>query len=121
MAALAGSVARRYARALFQIGVARGTFERFGQELDALATIYGESRELRQTMENPIFKTAQKRAILEKLLPRVAPSAPVQSFALLLLERRRINFLPLIGVLLLSAMVVSAVGSGVTLRRFLRI
>jgi F-type H+-transporting ATPase subunit delta len=96
MAALAGSVARRYARALFQIGVAKGTFEQFGQELDALAAVYRDSFELRQTLENPIFKTAQKRSILDKLLPRVAPSRPVQSFALLLLERGRINALPLI-------------------------
>jgi F-type H+-transporting ATPase subunit delta len=96
MAALAGSVARRYARALFQIGVAKGTFEQLGQELDALAAVYRESFELRQTLENPVFKMSQKRAILEKLLPRVAPSRPVQSFALLLLDRGRINFLPLI-------------------------
>jgi F-type H+-transporting ATPase subunit delta len=94
MAALGGSVARRYARALFALGVEKGTFEALGSELDALATLYGESLELRQTLESPVFKTSQKRAIIEKVLPRVAPSPLVQKFALLLVERRRIVFLP---------------------------
>jgi F-type H+-transporting ATPase subunit delta len=96
MAALGGSVARRYARALFQLGVDRGTFETLGLELEALAAVYASSAELRQSLENPVFRANQRRALLEKLLPRVAPSRAVQSFALLLLERKRISALPLI-------------------------
>jgi F-type H+-transporting ATPase subunit delta len=94
VAALAGSVARRYARALFQIGVDAGTYEALGQELADLATLFQESVELRQTLVNPVFKPSEKRAILEKLLPRVTPSPVVQRFALLLLERGRIALLP---------------------------
>src|SRR5689334_22675102 len=96
MAALGGSVARRYARALFEIGVEKGNFETLGQELDGFASVYTESHELRQTLENPIFKAAEKRAILEKVLPHLAPSRLVQNFALMLLERNRISVLPLI-------------------------
>ena len=96
MAALGGSVARRYARALFAIAVERGLIESLGNELDALATTFAESPELRQTLQSPVFKTSQKRAILEKILPRVAPHRLVQSFALLLVERGRIGSLPLI-------------------------
>jgi F-type H+-transporting ATPase subunit delta len=93
MAALAGSVARRYARALFQIGVDTGTFEALGQELGDLAQLFQESVELRQTLVNPVFKPAEKRAILEKILPRVTPSPVMQRFALLLLDRGRIALL----------------------------
>jgi F-type H+-transporting ATPase subunit delta len=94
MAALAGSIARRYARALFEIGVGKGGFEALGGELEALAAVYTGSPELRQTMENPVFKIAQKRAIVEKILPRVAPSPLMNRFVLLLVERRRIAILP---------------------------
>jgi F-type H+-transporting ATPase subunit delta len=93
MAALAGSVARRYARALFQIGVDTGTYEELGQELADLAHLFQESVELRQTLVNPVFKPAEKRAILEKILPRVTPSPVMQRFALLLLDRGRIALL----------------------------
>ena len=96
MAALGGSLARRYARALFSIGVDKGNFEPLGQELDNLAQLFAASPELRQTLENPIFKASQKRAILEKILPRVAASRLVHNFAILLLERGRISALPAI-------------------------
>jgi F-type H+-transporting ATPase subunit delta len=96
VAALGGSVARRYAKALFELGVQKGNFETLGQELDTVAGLYTESRELRQTLENPVFKQSQKRKIVEAVLPKVAPSQVVQSFILLLVERNRINTLPLI-------------------------
>ena len=96
MAALAGFVARRYARALFAIGVDRRSFEALGGELEALATLWNEAVELRQSLSNPIFKLSQKRAILQGLLPRVAPAHEVQNLALLLLERGRIAALPAI-------------------------
>ena len=96
MAALGGSVARRYARALFDLGVSRGNFEALGRELENLAQLYAESRELRQTLENPIFKASQKRKIMESVLPQVAQEAVVRNFALLLVDRGRIDVLPMI-------------------------
>jgi len=94
MAALAGSVSRRYARALFSIGVDRGSFEQLGQELDAVAALWTGSPELRQALENPVFPSAQKRAVLQSLLVRVEVSSDVQKFVLLLLERRRLPAVP---------------------------
>ena len=96
MSSFGGSVARRYARALFDIGSSKSLHEVFGGELDALAATYSGSLELRQTLENPVFRLDQRRGILDKLLPRLAPSREVRSFALLLLERGRISALPAI-------------------------
>ena len=94
MAALGGSVARRYAKAIFAVGVDSGTFEILGRQLNELAALWRDSPELRQTLENPVFKQSQKRAVLQALLPRLAPARHVQSLALLLLERGRIAVLP---------------------------
>ena len=96
MAVMGGSVARRYARALFGIGVDAGKFEALGDELGELATLWNESDELRQTLENPVFQPSEKRKVLESILPRVAPTQEVQRFVLLLLDRRRIVLLPAI-------------------------
>ncbi len=96
MAVMGGSVARRYARALFGIGVDAGKFEALGDELGELAALWNESDELRQALENPVFRPSEKRAVLEKILPQVAPTPEVQRFVLLLLERRRIILLPAI-------------------------
>lgn len=94
MAALGGSVARRYAKAIFEIGVEKDNFELLGRQISDLADLWKDSPELRQTLENPVFKLSQKRAVLQGLMPRVAPARPVQSLALLLLERGRIDILP---------------------------
>jgi F-type H+-transporting ATPase subunit delta len=93
MAALSGSIARRYAKALFEIGVAEGNYERLGNELEDLASAYAGSADLRVVLENPVIKGAEKQAILQAILPRVAPSPSVQRFARLLLERGRIGIL----------------------------
>lgn len=96
MAAFGGSVARRYARALFGMGVDAGNYETLGRELGDFATLWSASPELRHALENPVFKPTEKRAVLEGLLPRVAPTNTVQRFVLLLMERRRIALLPAI-------------------------
>ncbi|HMF39658.1 MAG TPA: F0F1 ATP synthase subunit delta [Polyangia bacterium] len=96
MAVMGGSVARRYARALFGIGLDAGKFEELGEELDGLAGLWRESDELRQALENPVFRPEQKRAVLQNILPKIAPTPEVQRFVLLLLERRRIVLLPAI-------------------------
>jgi F-type H+-transporting ATPase subunit delta len=96
MAALGGSVARRYARAIFAIGEDNGLFELMGRQLNELASLWKGSADLRQTLENPVFKVSQKKSVLQGLLPRVAPARQVQSLALLLLERGRIALLPAI-------------------------
>ncbi len=94
MAALGGSIPRRYARAIFEIAVDQGNFEILGRQLSELATLGKDSPELRETLENPVFKLSQKRAVLQGLMPRLAPARQVQSLALLLLERGRIAMLP---------------------------
>jgi F-type H+-transporting ATPase subunit delta len=93
MAAMGGSVARRYAKALFSLGVDAGSYDRFGQELEDLVRVYEISADLRLALENPVIKPAEKQAILRAVLPRVAPSPLVQRFALLLLERGRFTIL----------------------------
>jgi F-type H+-transporting ATPase subunit delta len=96
MAAMGGSVARRYARALFGIGVDAGNYEALGREIDELAGLLTASAELRNALENPVFKPDEKRAVLEQILPRVTPTAEVRRFILLLLDRRRLVLLPAI-------------------------
>ena len=60
---IAGSIARRYARALLDIGVAKGTFERLGKDVDELANIYSSSRDLGEALTNPVFPMSRRRAV----------------------------------------------------------
>jgi F-type H+-transporting ATPase subunit delta len=96
MAASDGAAAIRYARALFELATDKKQTDAVGAELEALSETYSGSPELRETLENPVFKLSERRAVLEQLLPRLAPSAQMRNFALLLLERGRIGALPTI-------------------------
>jgi len=93
---ISGSLARRYARALFDVAVEKGTYERIGDEIDVLAKAYEGSRDLAEALTNPIFPRAQRRAVVEAILQRADASPTVRNFVLLLLEAERIPQLPAI-------------------------
>jgi F-type H+-transporting ATPase subunit delta len=91
---IAGSLARRYARAILEVASDKQSHERVGQELDDLAAAFVASRDLREALTNPVFPRAQRRQVLEALLARVAASPETRNFVLLLLDRERIVTLP---------------------------
>jgi F-type H+-transporting ATPase subunit delta len=93
---IAGSIARRYARALLDIGVAQGNFEKLGDELDGLGAMYSGSRDLAEALTNPVFPQAKRRAVLEEVLGRAGVTAVTRNFVLLLLDRERLPYLPAI-------------------------
>ncbi|ACY18540.1 ATP synthase F1 subunit delta [Haliangium ochraceum] len=90
----AGSIARRYARALMSIGVEDGTYEALGRQVGVLAGAMKTSDELTQTLSNPAFPRADRRRILSALLERIGASKTVENFVLLLLDRERMGVLP---------------------------
>src|SRR5262245_44450208 len=93
---IAGSLARRYARAVLDIGIAKGTYEQLGKDLDDLAAIYSGSRDLTEALTNPVFPMSRRRAVLEAILERAAVTPVTRNFVLLLLDRERIPYLPAI-------------------------
>ena len=84
----AGSISRRYARALMSLGVEMRAYEQFGKELDQLAELF-ENADLSDVLSNPTYPLTKRRAILEELLARLRPSETVRNFTLLLLDRNR--------------------------------
>ena len=94
---IAGSIARRYAKALLDIGVAHKTFDTLLKELERVVELYASSKELANTLENPVFLPSRRRAVLEEIAKRLAVSKIMRNFLLLLLERGRIAALPMIG------------------------
>ncbi len=90
----AGSLSRRYAKALLSIGVESQTYDAIGREIDRMATTITNSAELRAALSNPSFSGDKRRAVIEDLIKRLALSKPVRSFVLLLLDKGRLDRLP---------------------------
>jgi F-type H+-transporting ATPase subunit delta len=91
---ITGSLARRYAKALLEIGIAQQTYDALGKELDRAADTLRSSPELRVALENPVFSLEKRKLIMDELSRRLALSKPVRNFIMLLLDKGRIAALP---------------------------
>jgi len=91
---IVGSIARRYAKALLEIGIQQQSFDALGKELERVAETLKASPELRTALENPIFPTEKRRHVLEEIARRLALSKVLRNFVMLLLDKNRIGKLP---------------------------
>jgi F-type H+-transporting ATPase subunit delta len=89
-----GSLARRYAKALLDIGIQQQTYDALGKELDRTAATFASSPDLRHALENPVFPMEKRRLVLEELARRLGLSKVVRNFVMLLLDKGRIGALP---------------------------
>ncbi len=89
-------VARRYAQALFNVALSRGSIDIIGSELFQLKSFSDKDKRLISFLEAPQVLTEHKVAIVKTLFTtRLSPA--LLSFVLLLIEKARINLLAEIG------------------------
>ena len=90
------AIAKRYAKALVQIGSETGAVDQYNLELNRFSTLLADSRELSAVFGNPAYGIESKREILKELVARLQISPVVSNLLMLLLERGRICVAPLI-------------------------
>jgi F-type H+-transporting ATPase subunit delta len=88
-----GSLARRYARAVLEIGTANGNLDKMGADLRALAGAMHESAELVTALTNPAIRRADRRKVIDALLERIAAAPHTRSLVYLLLDGERMGSL----------------------------
>lgn len=86
-----GSIARRYAKALLEVGRPRGSIDALGEDLRKVAHALRESSELRNALQNPVFPLSQRKAALLTVGDRLGVSGPVRNFLGVAAERGRIG------------------------------
>ena len=91
---VSGSVARRYAKAMLQIGIDEGNLERLGREVGTLGRAVHSSPDLLEVLKNPAFGRDDREKILRAVLERIGAAKTVVNFAHLLLDRERVAILP---------------------------
>lgn len=91
-------IARRYAKALLELGIADKQFERYGREVAAFAQAWTGSEALRDALLNPVFPVSQRLKVVEAVAGRLGAAADagglsphVLRFLKLLVERKRIS------------------------------
>ena len=93
---VSGSLARRYAKAIFQIGTSQGDLDKLGADVRSFAKAMRESPELVSVLTNPAIRRADRRKVIEAILRDIAVQSSTRNLVLLLLDGERLATLPAI-------------------------
>jgi len=88
-----GSIARRYAKALFGLARDAGRVEAWANSLQSLKAAVEGSPDLRDVLSNPVYSKEQRRAIVEKLAAGLSLDDDPRNLLFLLAERNRLSYL----------------------------
>jgi len=83
-----GSIARRYALALFELAQSKGEVESVGSDLDRLQQLVKASPELRAILANETLPARRKKDALNVALQQI-PSRYLRNFIFLLVDKHR--------------------------------
>lgn len=93
---VAGSLARRYAKAIFDIGSQQGDLAKLGQDIRSLAKAMNESQELVTVLTNPAIRRSDRRKVVDGLLQTIGVQTASRHLVYLLLDGERMGTLPAI-------------------------
>jgi len=85
-----GTVAERYARAIFELGVEAGQIVALSEQIRSFADTYANSRELRAVLDNPMVEPEKRAAILADVAAKVGLSGVGLNAVRLLAARTRL-------------------------------
>jgi len=86
--------ARRYAKALFMMGVEENRLEALAREVHLVAEVVRTSPELTALLSNPVISQEGRNAVMRDVCARLSLSPSTRSAVLLLTDRRRGALLP---------------------------
>jgi F-type H+-transporting ATPase subunit delta len=86
------SIAQRYARALFDVGLQANQHNELGYGLDAMAHALAASAELRAVMDNPAVGSTSRHQVLELLVTKLQSPPLAANLFRLLVDRNRLGY-----------------------------
>jgi len=89
-------LARRYAKAIFDLGSAQGGLDKIGADLRTLAKAMKVSAELAQTLSSPAIRRSDRRKVIDALMQHIGVVTTTRNTVYLLLDRERLSALPMI-------------------------
>jgi len=90
----AGSLARRYAKAVIELGQANNNADRMGSDLRSLAKAMKDSAELQSVLTNPAIRRADRRRVIDGLLAAIGALPLSKNLVYLLLDSERMSSVP---------------------------
>lgn len=87
------SVAKRFAKAIIEIGVEEKAYEAYGKELRSVLAVFKGNPDLVKILLNPMYKLEERKGLIDKVSASVGLSPNVARLMGILVETRNISFL----------------------------
>ena len=87
------NIAKRYARAFFEIAEEEKQLEKYDRELQSFSEVVDGNENLREFFANPIFDQHDKRDVVDAIMQKMGMTGVTASFLRLLADKRRIGIL----------------------------
>lgn len=89
-------VARRYAKALLDIGISHNNLQELRGHLEDLGRLVAEVDIFREALLNPSIRLSERRSVMREIADKRGWDPLVRSYGLLLLDNDRVRFAPVI-------------------------
>jgi len=86
-----GQLAKRYARALLEIGIENSNYALIQKQVRELADLYEDSAPLRSIVANPGVTMDERRKVVDQIAQRASFHPMMRNFTMLLLDNDRFN------------------------------
>lgn len=90
------AIARRWARAIFELGKETKTVARLSEDIGSFAALYSGNAELSAVLDNPLVPEAAREGVIVEIATKMGLSDTAKSTLRLLSRKRRVAALPLI-------------------------
>jgi F-type H+-transporting ATPase subunit delta len=86
-------LSKRYAKALFNLGLEDGLYKTYGRELNEFANCYKDNADFGHVVSSPVFAMDARKKILNAVLNKGGFSGMAKNFINLLLDKKRIGYI----------------------------
>lgn len=90
---IGSSIAKRYAKAFFEIAGEENRYEHYYDELSRFSSLLDQNRNLSEFLDNPVFGQADKKRITDTILQKLGLSPITENFIRVLVDKQRIGIL----------------------------
>jgi len=90
------SIAKRYAKGLFNVGEKNGKYREYQSEIEGVLGVFDKEERLKRAIVLPLVEVEKRREVLSDVLKSLQVSSPLASMFTMLLEKNRMGYLSLI-------------------------
>jgi F-type H+-transporting ATPase subunit delta len=90
------SIARKYAKGLFNVGEKNGKYKDYFKEFEEVLNVFDKEDRLKKALMFPLVEVAKRKELLSDVTRILQVSSPLAALFTMLLENNRMTYLPLI-------------------------